>query len=189
MSEAEIASLLALSGASFLASQLRFLAFSAIDLPLAPSLALPNRALDLSEVVVTWLLALSGALALASWLRAALALLISVDDVSGATVASLLAQNALALISWDSRGLAMWRVAIVLQLKTILTSPEAESRDLSLAFYDFAVHIVLAKPVLSLQETFVASRATLTCWREARLVSVKTVIDSNRVYYPRIRLS
>jgi len=62
-------------------------------LPLAPSLALPNRALDLSEVVVTWLLALSGALALASWLRAALALFNSADDVSGATVTFLLAQS------------------------------------------------------------------------------------------------
>ena len=73
MSDAEIASLLVLSGASFLTSRLRFLAFSALVLSLAASLALPNSA----------------------------------DNVSGAAVASLLAQSALVLASRDRRGLAL----------------------------------------------------------------------------------
>ena len=53
---------------------------------LAVSLALPNSALDLSEVIVALLLAPNGVLTLASWLRATLALLNSADDVSGAAV-------------------------------------------------------------------------------------------------------
>ena len=65
-------------------------------LPLTASLALPNNALDLSEIVVALLPAPSGALALASQLRAALALLSSADNVSGAAVTSLLAQSTLA---------------------------------------------------------------------------------------------
>jgi len=52
----------------------------------------PNNALDLSKVIVATL-SPSGALALVSWLRAALALLNSVDGVSGAAIASLLAQS------------------------------------------------------------------------------------------------
>ena len=66
-----------------------------MDLPLAASQALPNIALDVSEVAVTSLPAPKGALVLASGLRAALVLLNSVDGVSGAAVASLLAQSAL----------------------------------------------------------------------------------------------
>ena len=73
-------------------------------LPLAVTLALPNSALDLSEAIVS---APNGALALASRLRATLALLNSADGVSGATVASLVAQSASALASRDRLGLAL----------------------------------------------------------------------------------
>ena len=45
---------------------------------------------------------------------------------------------------------------------------------------DFAIHIVLAEAALGSQGTFIASRATLTCWREAKLVSVETIIGSRR---------
>ena len=73
VSEAEIVSLLSLSGASFLTSRLSSLALSGLVLSLAASLGLPNSA----------------------------------DDVSGAAVASLLAQRSLALASRDRRGLAL----------------------------------------------------------------------------------
>jgi len=95
------------------------------------SLALPNNALDLSEIVVTSLPAPNGALVLALRLRAALILLNNADDISGATAASLLAKSAFILASYDRRGLALWRAEIVLQLETTLTSHEAELRDLS----------------------------------------------------------
>jgi len=65
LSEAEIASLLALSGASFLISRLRSLALSTLVLSLAASLALPNNADDVSGATIASLLAQS-ALALAS---------------------------------------------------------------------------------------------------------------------------
>ena len=71
-----------------------------------------------------------------------------------------------------------------MQSETILVSQEAESRDLSPASHeitDFAIHVALAEAVLGSQGTFVASRATLIHWREAKLVSVETVLDSNRV--------
>jgi len=109
----------------------------------------------------------------------------SADDISGAAVASLLAQNALALVSRDRRGLALWRAEIVLQSETILASQEAESRDLSLASRGttaFAIHIALAEAVLGSQETFIASRTVLICWRVVMLVSADTVLDSHRVY-------
>jgi len=64
-SEAEIASRLALSGASFLTSRLRSLALSALVLSPAASLALPNSADDVSRAAIASLLAQS-ALALAS---------------------------------------------------------------------------------------------------------------------------
>ena len=73
MSEAGKASLLVLSGASFLTSRPRFLALSALVFSLAASLTLSNSA----------------------------------DDVSGAAVALLLAQSALALTSRDRRGSAL----------------------------------------------------------------------------------
>jgi len=66
-------------------------------LPLAASLALPNSALDSSEVAETLLPTPNSALALVTRLRAALALLNSVDGVSRAAVALLLVQSALAL--------------------------------------------------------------------------------------------
>ena len=50
----------------------------------------------------------------AVWVAVSLALPNSADDVSGAAVASLLAQSALALASRDRRGLALWRAKIVL---------------------------------------------------------------------------
>ena len=73
MSEAEIASLLALSGASFLTLRLRSLALSALVLLLAASLALPSSTDDVCRAAVASLLAQS-ALALASRDRRGLAL-------------------------------------------------------------------------------------------------------------------
>ena len=73
----------------------------------------------MSEVEIAPLLALSGASFLTSWSRflalsalvlslaVSLALSNSADDVSGAAVASLLAQSVLALASRDMRGLAL----------------------------------------------------------------------------------
>jgi len=87
-------------------------------------------------------------------LAASLALPNSVDDISGAAVASLLAQSAIALASRDKRGLDLCSAKIVLQSETILASQEAESRDLSLASHetiDFAIHIGLTKAVLGSQ--------------------------------------
>jgi len=59
VSEAEIASLLALNGASFLTSRLRSLALSALVLSPAASLALLNSANDVSGAAVASLLAQS----------------------------------------------------------------------------------------------------------------------------------
>ena len=73
VSEAEIASLLVLSGASILTSRLRSLALSALVLSPAVSLALLNSADDISGDAVASLLAQS-ALALASHDRRGLAL-------------------------------------------------------------------------------------------------------------------
>jgi len=53
----EIASLLALNGASFLTSRLRSLALSALVLSLAASLALPNSVDDVSGAAIASLLA------------------------------------------------------------------------------------------------------------------------------------
>ena len=131
-------------------------------LPLAASPTLPNSVLDLSEVIVASISAPSVDLVLASWLRVALALLNSVDDVSGAVVASLLAQSTLVLASRDRRDSALWRAELVLQSETILASQEAESRNLSLVSHettDFTTHITLPGGVLGSQGTFVASRA------------------------------
>jgi len=43
---------------------------------------------------------------------------------------------------------------------------------------DFATHITFEKVVLGSQETFIASCAALTYWREAELVSFETVVGS-----------
>jgi len=66
LSEAEIASLLALSGASFLASQLRFLAFSAIVLASWLKTFLAFSVVSESDAESATLLAYRGVLALAS---------------------------------------------------------------------------------------------------------------------------
>jgi len=99
-------------------------------------------------------------------LAASLALPSSADDVSGAAIASLLAQGAIPLASRDMQGLALCRAEIVSQLETFLASQEAESRDLSLASHtttNFAIHIALAEAILGSQGTFIASRTVLTC--------------------------
>ena len=41
---------------------------------------------------------------------------------------------------------------------------------------DFATHITFEEAVLGSQGTFIASRASLTCWRWTKSVSVETVI-------------
>ena len=90
-----------------------------LALPLKASLALLRGVLPVSEAETALLLALSGASFLTSRLSSlalsalilslavSLALPNSADDVSGAAVASLLAQRALALASRDRRGLTL----------------------------------------------------------------------------------
>ena len=83
----------------------------------------------------------------------------NVDDVSGSIAASLLAQNALALASWDRRGLALRGAEVVLWSKTVLASHEAGPRK---GIVDFIIHIVFEEVALGSQGTFIASHATLT---------------------------
>ena len=45
----------------------------------------------------------------------------------------------------------------------------------------FLIQIALAEAVLGSRGTFIALHAALTRWLEAMLVSVETVLDSNRV--------
>jgi len=93
-----------------------------------------SRVLPVGEAEIVSLLALSDASFLTSRLRslalmvlvlllvASLALPNSADDVSGAAVALLLAQSALALASRDMWGLVLCRAEIVLQSEAILAS-------------------------------------------------------------------
>jgi len=155
VSEAKIASLLALSGASFLTSRLRSLAHCALVLVSQLRTFLVPSAVSGSDAESATLLTHRSALSLASrdrrgwtlqrvelasrdeaiWalsalvlpLAASLALSNSADDVSGATVASLVVQNDLVLASHDRRCLALWRAEIVSQSETILALQEAES--------------------------------------------------------------
>ena len=92
---------------------------------------------------------------------AVLALPTSADDVSGAVVASPLAQSVLALASRDRRGLALRGAEIVLWFETILVSHEAESRE---ELVDFATYITFEEIVLGSQGTFIAARTTFTRW-------------------------
>jgi len=89
--------MLALNGALFLSSRQRFLALGAVSGSVAESATL---------------LLHKGALVLASH-AAGLALPSSVIDASGAAIASLLAQSALALTSHDMRGLALRGAEVV----------------------------------------------------------------------------
>jgi len=109
-------------------------------------------------------------------LAASLALPNNADDVSGAAVASLLAQSVLGFASRGRRGLALRRAEIVLWLETILASHEAESRE---KIVDFATHIAFEEAILSSQGTFIASCAALIRWREAELVSFEIVGGSS----------
>jgi len=75
------------------------------------------------------------------------------------------------------RGLALRWAKVILWSKTILASQEAGSRE---EIVNFAIHIAFEEAALGSHETFIASRATLTRWRGANLVSVETVIGSGR---------
>ena len=90
---------------------------------------------------------------------AVLALPNSADDISGVVVASLFAQSALALASWDRKGLALQGAVVVLWSKTMLASHEAESRE---GLVDFATYITFEEVVVDLRGTFIASRTTFT---------------------------
>ena len=97
----------------------------------------------------------------------------SAIDVSEAAVALLLVQSALALASQNRQGLALRGAEIVLWPETIIASHEAELRE---GIVDFTTYIAFEEVVLGSQETFIASCAKLTRWREAKLVTVETVI-------------